>query len=90
MVPYQDALRQQSAEDGVRIMDEIILRGHKVARGKACGGIGESGSDLFLGGVNPETGILVEKGHELEGLILKGGYWCFPKRKVHRGSLSAL
>ena len=35
----------------------------------------------FLGGVNPETGIVIEKGHPLEGKSIKGKILVFPTGK---------
>ena len=35
----------------------------------------------FYGGVNPDTGIVVEKGHELEGKNIKGKILVFPNGK---------
>jgi len=35
----------------------------------------------FLGGVNPETGIVIEKGHPLEGKNIKGKILVFPTGK---------
>jgi len=35
----------------------------------------------FLGGVDPKTGVVVEKGHELEGVEITGKVLIFPKGK---------
>lgn len=35
----------------------------------------------FLGGVNPVSGLVVERGHELEGKCVKGSVLIFPKGK---------
>jgi hypothetical protein len=35
----------------------------------------------FLGGVDPETGIVIEKGHPLEGKSIKGKVLVFPTGK---------
>ncbi|MBN1315092.1 MAG: DUF126 domain-containing protein [Anaerolineales bacterium] len=35
----------------------------------------------FLGGVDPETGVVVEKGHPLEGQCVAGTILCFPTGK---------
>ena len=35
----------------------------------------------FLGGVNPETGVVIEKGHPLEGKNIKGKVLVFPTGK---------
>ncbi len=67
-------------------MVEIILKGHKVAKGKASGEALVSHAPIsFMGGVNPETGLVVEKGHELEGVNLSGKILVFPKEKGSSG-----
>ena len=35
----------------------------------------------FFGGVDPETGVIVEKGHELEGQSIQGKVLVFPTGK---------
>ena len=35
----------------------------------------------FLGGVDPETGIIIEKGHSLEGKDISGKVLVFPRGK---------
>ena len=35
----------------------------------------------FYGGVDPETGVVIEKGHELEGKNIKGKILVFPNGK---------
>ncbi len=63
-------------------MTEKILRGHKVSKGKVQGEALVSLSPLsFKGGVNPETGIVVEKGHELEGFSITDKILVFPVGK---------
>ena len=32
----------------------------------------------FLGGVDPNTGVIIEKNHDLEGKCVKGKILCFP------------
>jgi hypothetical protein len=39
----------------------------------------------FLGGVDPETGIVVEKGHDLEGSCIAQRVLVFPKGKGSTG-----
>lgn len=61
---------------------EIYLKGHKVSKGKATGEALVSQSPLsFFGGINPETGLIVEKGHELEGASVSGKILVFPTGK---------
>ncbi len=63
-------------------MAEMILKAHKVAKGKAAGEALVSKAPVsFLGGINPETGIVVEKGHEIEGKSVSGKILVFPVGK---------
>ena len=63
-------------------MTEIMLKGHKVAKGRAQGEALLSQSPIsFYGGVNPETGLIVEKGHELEGRSITEKILIFPVGK---------
>ncbi len=63
-------------------MAEMILKAHKVAKGKAAGEALVSKSPVsFLGGINPETGLVVEKGHEIEGKSVSGKILVFPVGK---------
>ena len=60
-------------------MKEIILKGHKVAKGKAQGEALVSKTSIsFLGSVNPETGVVVEEGHELNGKSITDKILIFP------------
>jgi predicted aconitase with swiveling domain len=63
-------------------MTERILKVHKVAKGKAVGEALISRSPIsFLGGINPQTGIVVERGHELEGQSISGKILVYPVGK---------
>ncbi len=63
-------------------MAEMILKAHKVAKGKAAGEALVSKAPVsFLGGINPETGFVVEKGHEIEGKNVSGKVLVFPVGK---------
>ena len=63
-------------------MSRLILRGHKIAKGKARGKAIVSRSPIsFMGGVNPETGLVVEKGHELEGVSISDKILIFSTGK---------
>ena len=63
-------------------MEKIVLKGRKV-----CGGVAEGEALVtkeaigFLGGVNPNTGVVVEKKHELEGQKITGRVLVFPHGK---------
>lgn len=60
----------------------MILQGRKVANGKAEGeALVSSDGISFYGGVEPETGKVVEKGHPLEGQSVTGKILVFPTGK---------
>ena len=60
----------------------MVLRGRGVVEGRALGeALVSSMSISFLGGVDPRTGIVVERGHDLEGERLAGRVLCFPHGK---------
>jgi hypothetical protein len=58
------------------------LDAHIVSRGRAQGeALVTSQPISFLGSIDPATGIVVEKGHELEGKSVKGKVLVFPGGK---------
>ncbi|MFW9943658.1 MAG: DUF126 domain-containing protein [Promethearchaeota archaeon] len=58
------------------------LQGRKIYKGKAEGEALVTGVDLsFYGGVDPETGEVVEKDHPLEGLSVAGKILVMPSGK---------
>lgn len=58
------------------------LRGRTIHRGHAAGEALVSSSAIsFYGGVDPETGTVVEAGHELEGRSVSGRVLVFPRGK---------
>lgn len=60
----------------------MILKGRKVAKGSAEGeAIVSTEGISFYGGVEPETGNVVEKDHPLEGQSVKGKVLVFPTGK---------
>ena len=55
------------------------LAGRKISTGQAVGeALVTSMGISFYGGVDPETGCVVEKGHELEGQSIAGRVLVFP------------
>jgi hypothetical protein len=59
-----------------------ILQGRKIYQGRVVGQALVTRMGIsFFGGVDPETGIVVEKGHELEGLSIRGKVLVFPTGK---------
>lgn len=58
------------------------LRGRAIKEGKARGMALVSSEPIgFFAGVNPETGVVVEKGHPLEGECVAGRILVFPTGK---------
>lgn len=58
------------------------IRGHKVSKGRASGPALVSKAMIsFLGGVDPATGTIIEKGHPLFGRSVKGTVLVFPGGK---------
>lgn len=56
--------------------------GRGLSRGVAEGELLVTTDDLsFLGGVNPETGVIVERGHDAEGRCVAGKVLAFPRGK---------
>jgi uncharacterized protein len=67
-------------------MDDIILQGHKVVGGLAQGEALVCHEPItFLGGVNPSTGIVTEKGHALEGECITDKILVYPTGKGSTG-----
>lgn len=60
----------------------IKLQGRSIFKGKAEGqALVTSMNISFFGGVDPETAIVVERGHELEGQCIAGKILVFPSGK---------
>jgi hypothetical protein len=58
------------------------LRGRKIAGGRAAGALLCSTAPIsFFGGVDPETGVVTEPGHPLEGRSVAGRVLVFPAGK---------
>jgi predicted aconitase with swiveling domain len=61
---------------------EMELKGRIISRGKGEGeALTTSQSISFYGGVDPNTGVVIEKGHELQGKSVKGKILVFPNGK---------
>lgn len=58
------------------------MKGRMISPGKARGEAIVSRSPIgFYGGIDPKTGIVIEKGHELEGKGVKDKVLVFPQGK---------
>ncbi len=58
------------------------LKGRIIYKGKAEGKALTTTQPIsFYGGVDPNTGIVIEKGHELQGQSVKGKILVFPQGK---------
>jgi predicted aconitase with swiveling domain len=65
---------------------EIMLKGRKIVEGKAEGYALVTKEPLsFMGSINPKTGQIIERGHEIEGEYLKGKVFVFPTSKGSTG-----
>ena len=61
---------------------EIELKARKLSKGIATGNLLVSRDAIsFYGGIDPETGVVVEKGHSLEGKSIAGKILVFPRGK---------
>ena len=61
---------------------DSILQGRKIYQGQARGDTLVTAMGIsFFGGVDPDTGVIVEKGHELEGQTVAGKVLVFPSGK---------
>lgn len=66
----------------MRNNSRTVLKGRSICEGKAKGIALVSNEPIsFFGGVNAETGIVVEKGHCLEGKCIAGSVLVFPNGK---------
>ena len=60
-------------------MEKLILKGRPIVEGRARGEALVSNMPLnFLKGVDVDTGMVVEKGHDLQGAVIAGKILCFP------------
>ena len=60
----------------------MILTGRKIYGGEVTGEALVTAQGIsFFGGVDPETGVIVEKGHALEGQSISGKILVFPTGK---------
>ena len=65
---------------------KIILKGRKIIGGTAEGEAVVSKQPVsFLGGVNPDKGMVVERGHDAEGQCITGKIFVFPHGKGSTG-----
>ena len=57
----------------------MLFKGRKIYQGEAQGeALATSMGISFFGGVDPETGVVVEKGHQLQGQSISGKVLVFP------------
>ena len=60
----------------------LVLRGRAIVDGRASGRALVSTEPIgFLGGVDPDSGLVIEKGHVLEGQSVAGRVLVFPSGK---------
>jgi predicted aconitase with swiveling domain len=67
---------------GYREVERVKVEGRVIKNGQARGAALVSPQAIgFFGGVDPETGVVVELGHELEGQSIAGRILVFPHGK---------
>ena len=60
----------------------LHIRGRGISRGRASGPLLVSPAPIsFLSGVDPDSGIIIEKGHPLQGTSITGTVLAFPYGK---------
>src|SRR4030042_1895640 len=60
----------------------MIFTGRSIHPGQAVGETLATSMDIsFFGGIDPETGVVLERGHELEGQCIAGKILIFPSGK---------
>jgi predicted aconitase with swiveling domain len=60
--------------------EKMMMKGRKISKGKVSGTALVSEKTIsFYGGVDPNTGVIVERGHDLEGKSITGKVFVFPK-----------
>jgi len=60
-------------------MQSITLKGRKIVEGRCKAEALVSARPIsFLGGVDPDTGEIIEKSHDLHGKCIKEKVLCFP------------
>jgi predicted aconitase with swiveling domain len=60
----------------------MILKGRTIYAGKAeAEALVTTQGISFFGGVDPDTGVILERGHELEGISIAGKVLVFPSGK---------
>lgn len=58
---------------------EVIIRARPIAKGTGTGPLLVSSEPIsFLSGVDPESGVVIEQGHPLEGQTVEGTVLAFP------------
>lgn len=67
-------------------MKTLILKGHKVIEGHVEGEALVTKEPIsFMGSIDPKTGVVIERGHDIEGQCLKGKILVFPTSKGSTG-----
>ena len=60
----------------------MILQGRSIAKGRGTGPLLITDTPIsFLGGINPNTGIIIDKSHPLAGQSVAGKVLVFPYGK---------
>lgn len=67
-------------------MNLSVLEGRKIVEGVTEGEALVTKDPIsFMGSINPKTGYIIERGHEIEGQCMKGKILVFPSSKGSTG-----
>ncbi len=67
---------------GSEVKGKVVIRGRCIVKGEAVGeALVTKQPFMFPHGINPETGEIIDKRHELFGLNMKGKIFVFPYGK---------
>jgi predicted aconitase with swiveling domain len=71
---------------GWRKLNLSVLEGRKIVEGVTEGEALVTKDPIsFMGSINPKTGYVIERGHEIEGQCMKGKILVFPSSKGSTG-----
>ncbi len=71
-------------------MADLVIKGRKIVGGRVRGEALVSSQDVCFISVNPQSGVMDEKNHELEGVSLAGKILVYPTGKGSTGGSYAL
>ena len=77
--PHIPPLDSSDYEEGLKEMKIKVLKGRSIVPGYCIGPALVSKKPIsFLGGVDPKSGLIIERNHDLKGETINGKILCFP------------